>query len=364
MKKYDLLVVGNGFDLGCDYKTSFDDFLEYEGNKGIQNPLISFFLSASYKGFIVNKEWNGFEKILCQYLQFLDYCFNNKSNIDSSFSETEYDIYGNPFHRWFEWKICDVSALPNNIFLILCLANPLDRKIVISSEKDFKMSFAGLDSYGDIKEVFFKVFINAAPVNATKEYVLAKLLDELDQRLLNMEKELKQYIELATKGHSIGPAALRDDQVKTIVSFNYSKTAQTIYKISDSDIAYVHGSISSNIVIGVEPSMIYGQSFKEDSDFIKFFKRFRRIYKECNYKYNENVLCKMSEDSVVAIYGHSLDMSDISLLKPLFENRYKEYDIYCYKETNSYKLKLAKLIGLDLYSELTQAGKINMIKID
>lgn len=360
---YDLLIVGNGFDLACNYKTSYVDFLDYEGRKGVSNPLISFFLSAYNRNVVSNNEWNGFESLLCQYLQFLDYLFNSKDNVERHFTEPHYDAWGNPISRYYELKICDVSKIPQNIYLVLMLSNPLEKRLVISPEADFRFPFTCIDDYEDIKEVGFRVFINSSIVNSTNEYVLKYLLKELDLRLNDLEKDLKQYIATATKGSLSGPPNIFDFEVDRVVSFNYSKTAQFLYELDDTDIAYVHGDINTNIVVGVEQSMIDKQSFEEESDYMIFFKRFRRIFKDCNKGYNNKIINRLNGDSTIGIYGHSLDLSDVSLLKPLFVKKYKRYDIYCYKSIEDYKIKLVNLLGLDLYDELEKDGKINLVLI-
>ena len=360
---YDLLIVGNGFDLACNYKTSYSDFLEYEGGKGYTNPLISFFSSAYHYHIVINDEWNGFENLLCQYLQFLDYLFNNTDNVERHFTEQYYDAWGNPVSRYYELKIRDVSKLPQNVYLILMLSNPLDKELIISPDKTFRYVFSRIDDYENIKEVYFKVFINSPITNSSNEYVLKLLLKELHSRLLKLEKELKDYIALSTNGDLSVPATIFDFEVDRVISFNYSKTAQRMFELDDGNVAYVHGDINSNIVVGVEQSMINKQSFKEESDYILFFKRFRRIFKDCNKNYNDKIIRKLNRDSVIGIYGHSLDLSDVSLLKPLFDNKYKRYDIYCYKDVNIYKIKLVNLLGLDLFDDLEKDGKINLIKI-
>ena len=361
--KYDLLIVGNGFDLGCDFKTTYTDFLKSFSGKSISNPLLSFFMSAYDRNYYVNDEWNGFENLLCQYLQFLDYCFRDNDNIEFCFSNDE-DVWGNVFHRYYNWRIKDVSKLPINMYLILCLLNPMDGKIHISIDEKFSMGFAGLDSYPSPKELFFKIFVNAYPATANKEYVLNIILEELNNRLLLLENELRKYISVAANNKTNGPLSFLGNSANMILSFNYSKTAQTIYNIDNSNVVYIHGDVSSNIILGVEPLMIKNQSFGEESNYIKFFKRFRRIYKNCNSEYNEKIINKLTDESTIAIYGHSLDLSDKSILKPIFEKKFQLYDIYCHRDIDTYKLKLAKLIGLDLYSELFQDGRIKMIKVD
>ena len=160
------------------------------------------------------------------------------------------------------------------------------------------------------------------------------------------------------------PEALKDYSAKRVLSFNYSNTAERLFELSSENVAYVHGDVSTDIVVGIEPSMISNQRVTEESDFIKFFKRFRRIYKNCNKDYNRKIMNNLTEESIIGIYGHSLDLSDRSILKPFFEKKLQRYDIYCYRDVDTYKIKLVRLIGLDLYDELEKDGKINLICVE
>ena len=360
MEKYDLLIVGNGYDLESGFKTSYIDFLNSFLNSGIRNYLISFFRSAYDRGVVVNNEWNGFENLLCQYLQFLDYLFKDNDNIERRFVEQYYDPYGNAIHRYYLITIKDFSKLPQNILLILSLINPLERLLIISPQ----LSNMYAEDYENVKEVTLKVFVNSTLIQSNHKYVRSLLLKELAKRLNDLENELKQYISIST-GKSIPlDSMVLDIKADRIVSFNYSKTAQTVCELSDDKVAYVHGDIDSEIVVGVEQSMIDNQSFIEESDYILFFKRFRRIYKNCNKGYNNKIINQLSKESTIAIYGHSLDLADRSLLQPLFAKKYKRYDIYCFKDVDPYKLKLVNLIGLDLYDELEKEERIRLIKVE
>lgn len=361
---YDLLVIGNGFDLECKFNTSYVDFLNYISKNSISNHLITFFITAYRSGVVQNNEWNGFENILCQYLQFLDYLFTEKNNVKRSFGEQHYDGWGRPTYREFDLTILDISKLPANIYLILTLYNPLEDKLVISVDSNYSSSFTRIDDYENLRSLYFKIYIKGGMAESTTQNALKIVLTELEQRLQSLEKELNNYIKLATSSSPQISSVLSSITTQKAISFNYSKTAQNIYGLDSEDVAYVHGDIDTDIVVGVEQSMIEGQTFSEQSDYIMFFKRFRRIYKDCNKNYNAKIINQLNDDSIIGIYGHSLDLADSSILKPLFSKRIKKYDIYCYGAKNAYKIKLVNLLGLDLYDELEKDNKINLINID
>ncbi len=354
---FDLLIVGNGYDLASEYETSYEQFLRYCKNTGCRNMLYYFFDSAYSNGLIENDEWNSFEKILCQYLQFLDYIFTSKDVI-KHFSDPDFDMYGDPIYKYFLFEIPDISKIPNSFLNILHLINPLLDSISLCSDSNFLRPYHWSPGLIDSGPIFGKVYVNARPINKNFDYVETLLINKLDNILTLFEEELKKYIAFQTKGKNNSPFSLAGTQTKRIVSFNYSKTAQNNYGLSDDYVAYIHGNIDSKIILGIEPSMIKDQSIDENSRFILFFKRFRRIYKDCNKRYNEKIVKQLNNESVIGIYGHSLDLSDKSILKPLFEAKFKNYIIFCYKTIDAYKIKLVNLIGLDLFDELDKDNKI------
>ena len=362
--RYDLLVVGNGFDLGCGFKTSYRNFLDKIGSQGNRNPLITFFISADHNEFMANEEWNGFESLLCQYLQFLDYCFRHDTNIQYRFSDEEYAGLGQPFRRYFYWTIEDINLLPNNIRLVLDSSNPLGHNVQISVDGKFTSGFNRISDYPGLKALYFRVYVNATPSNYTREYALKYLLNLLEEYLLDLEDSLKKYIREVTQYKTEGPISFLEHGAERVVSFNYSDTAQRIYGLSGDKVAYIHGSVLTKVVVGVEPSMISNQTFDEKTEFVRFFKRFRRILFDCNQNYNHKIFEQLDSNSKVAIYGHSLNLSDKSILTPLFEKKYQHYDIYCYKSTDEYKMKVARLIGLDLFAELVDDNRISFIEVD
>lgn len=356
--EYDLLIVGNGFDIASGYWTTCRDFLNCFDKKGVYSPLGDFFITAYGKDFVINDEWNGFENQLCQYLEFLQYLFDDNGNVEGHFADERFEgVTGS-----YRFQIHNISSLPNNIFSILCLSNPLERSLLLSTDKNLSSDFSGIQSFKFAPEdIYGFVPYVANPATLSKKYVLSFLLDKLEKEWNRLENQLQHFIKEATKGPTSGPPALKNHTAKRVLSFNYSDTAERLYGLPSENVAHVHGDVSSRVVVGIEPSMITNQSVTEESAFIKFFKRFRRIYKNCNKDYNRKIMNNLTEESIIAIYGHSLDLSDRSILKSFFEKKLQRYDIYCYKDTDAYKIKLARLIGLDLYDELEKDGKINLI---
>lgn len=362
MTRYDLLIVGNGYDLASGYQTSYSAFLNSLMMSQNQNMLFHFFVHAYRENYIQNDQWNGFEKLLCNYLQFLNYLFTNSDNVDRYFSPAEEDYDGVKRYRYFQIHIKDLLKTPDSFINVLRLINPV-RELCFYRDSTFRTPYSNFSDDMDRGELFIRTFVNVEAINKNDDYVLDFLLQKVDAMVKGLENSLKNYINNQTSIQKEPVSLLKDSEIKRIISFNYSKTAQNAFSLNDECVAYIHGNISKEIVLGVEPFMIKEQTFDESSLFKRFFKRFRRILKDCNKRYNEKIINYLNSESIIGIYGHSLDLADKSILKPIFESKYKKYDIYCYEELDVVKTKLVNLIGLDLYDELEKDNKINLIPI-
>ena len=71
----DLLIVGNGFDKNIDLNTDFDHYLDKRGSEGIRIELLSFLSRARNHNLFIDENWNSFEKVICHYLNFVEYLF-------------------------------------------------------------------------------------------------------------------------------------------------------------------------------------------------------------------------------------------------------------------------------------------------
>lgn len=354
MKNYDLLIVGNGFDIGSGYDTTYRTFLEDNDYPMQKNFLFQYCYFSHSNHYQTNNDWNGYEKLLCQFLQFVNYLFISE-NVKRYFSDKVDDGF---YESWmsFCFEIIDINKVPEDMFRTMYLSSYF-RSL-------FGSLFINKESIKVVQSPIVFKYRGPFPINIVLEKdVVGKIIDSINKELINLENLLKEHIRKKTLERKSLPFLLLDCHVSRVLSFNYSHSAQDAFNLKEEDVAYVHGDVNHSVVLGVEPSMIDNQSFDEDSDFITFFKRFRRILKNCNVDYNGKIINKLTSESVIGIYGHSLDLSDRSILKPLFEKEYKRYDIYCYGDVDNYKIKLAKLISINLYEKLRNANKINIIDI-
>lgn len=358
LNDYDLLIVGNGFDLHCGYNTSYKSFLisQMYGN---QSDLIVFLRNAYDNGYYMNDEWNGFEKLICQYLQFINFIFTDNS-IDRCFEDiVDYPDYTKKY-RYYKIKL---STIPNYVLRILSIYNPLNKIIKYYNNDNIISTFSIEDLIKNDVKKEIKIFVNIDVVDATNESALEIVLARFKEQLDVLEVKLKEYIKKTMGNYSKKSEDSFDFMPKKVLSFNYTYTVEKMFGLSKELVTYVHGDLDNDIILGIEHQMIENQTFDEKTKFIYFFKSCRRLLNRTITNFNSRVLGDLNSDSIIGIYGHSLDLSDKSILLPIFEKKYKKYEVYCYGGIDEYKYKLIKMLGLDLYNQLEMDNRIDYISI-
>ena len=362
-KNYDLFIVGNGFDVSCEYKTTYNDYLN--SGKSNNSRLFSCFQNSNEFGVFSNSDWNGFEKMLCQYLCFIKYLFISK-NVSRMFTNKTYDGYNsytftinrdilNDINMFLSFKSIAISL--GNIFTL----TTFDKR-VISDYYDFINELDG-SNFFPIRLIFHDHFKN---VEAKDEVVEKRIIDKINKELNLLEEGLQSYINNETSKNACIPSFLSElimhYNFKRLLSFNYSSCAEKILSVKPKYSFYIHGNVNSQIVLGIEENMISNQTINNDSEYCVFFKRYRRILKDTSLNFQNRVISPLNNYSIIGIYGHSLDLSDKSVFYQIF-NLKANYDIFCYENIEIYKERLNKLVGLDLFDDLYSKNKINFIDI-
>lgn len=362
-KIYDLFVVGNGFDIACNYDTTYSSYLK----SGLSNNSCLFRCFANTEDLaIFDGEWNSFEKILCHYICFIKYLFSNKSikrefadNNPSTGGFNKYVFYipqniVNDISAFISFKSIGVTM--NEILTLYSNNGRIIRDYWIFLEEMENNEFP-------MKLIFYNHFNKNEIVDSIAE---KRILKKIEEEIKKLEDGLKEYIKKETSKKAQLSNFLKNlvekNDFKTLLSFNYSRCGEEILNIEKENTFYIHGNIENHVVLGIESNMIPNQLVNEDSDYCIFFKKYRRILKETSLGFYNKIINKLKETSRIGVYGHSLDLADQSIFKKIF-NLKAEYDIYCYEESNTYKEKLSRLIGLDLLDELFSKNKIHFIVI-
>lgn len=361
---YDLFIVGNGFDIAFNYKTSYLDYLE--SNKSSDSGLFLCFKKSKELGCYTNNDWNGFEKMLCQYLCFIRYLFTSKS-IEKEFADETcegYHEYDFIIDKSLHLDIDNLASFYSIVF-------SLDKIFIMQTGKggriiNYKELINTLDNprSSSIKIVYRDVFSKFETKNEIAEQ---RIINKINEELLKLEDGLSTYIKDATSSNAEPSPFLQkiidEHNFAGLLSFNYSFCADNALKINKEMAVHIHGDINNKIVLGIEENMIPNQNIDINSPYGIFFKKLRRITKNCSSKCSNIIDYPIDEDSKVGIYGHSLDLSDRSILEKIFKKKCARYDIYCYGNVDEYKVKLFQIIGIELFEELVFDGKINFIEI-
>lgn len=367
MNDYTLLIVGNGFDLHLKYNTRYTDFFKHLlANQPIENKLLYFFYHAYDYGYMASDDWTSFEQMLCQYLEFWNYIFTS-DNVVFSYEESQ-----SSFQTMYTARLTiqNYKIIPMNCLRVLDISNPLERCVAFywfDGGKKYKVG-TRISSYPNLNDkleiAVFKNFAVPPSLDDVKKYVI----DSINDLLNDAEKVLSIYIKKETLVKKEKTVFIKNhigDKVKKIVSFNYCHTAKEMFLLDEESVAYVHGDIDNEIVLGIEENMIEQQKINESTLlFTPFFKRSRRFIKRCNENFYHKIIRYLNLGSNIAIFGHSLDKSDKSLFRNIFDCEFNHCDIYYFGDEIDYRSKLIDLITIDKVEKLSNRGKLNFIKIE
>lgn len=165
------------------------------------------------------------------------------------------------------------------------------------------------------------------------------------------------------------------ENVKVILSYNYTHTYQNVYDESFKNIYYLHGEVKEhNLVLGTDETLSNDlkNTLLECADFKKIYQlvyyrlgnRFKHIFPVPNFD---------SSEWNAVIYGHSLTPADSYSLGWLFQKsntnlfagKIKHITIYYYDEKayNEQLANLFQIIGQERVLEYTSNGDIEFKKI-
>ena len=307
-----IVLIGNGFDLAHDLKTSYKDFIEgywqYRFNK--------FGKEQSY----ISKD------CLCTFER-LDknpwYLFRQ-------------DVLSKPFNKVTGKQAIDYIINDKNKYKVTF--SPLFERIYNSIETK---------GWVDIENEYYNLLTEYAFEESAKEKLarlngqLLVLKDSLIEYLKNIKNDVtafdcikeKIYAPINTREISVGAPFYFAGTVPIerimLLSFNYTSTAEK-YKLKKTDsggisctVNYIHGKIndSRTVIFGYGDEL--DTKFKElqnlnDNECLKNVKTIRYLESD-NYR---NVLTFMeSAPYQVCIMGHSCGNSDRTLLNTLFEHK-------------------------------------------
>ncbi|MBO3756918.1 hypothetical protein J5O02_07635 [Streptococcus suis] len=353
-----IVILGNGFDLSLGLKTSYADFIKFvdrfteliiEQSKKIndtKNNSWTFennYVDIIYSTFgILNNrrvksydaelhegkdfflayfpEYKDFEAIskntFIQYLKFLqkksDVYETNWNNIERAIMELAEAI---------EYLIENVGQTNVVDFLY----NPVSTD-AINSFKSFSnyLAFCFIEEHFKLPLKNSEDHSDLAPIKEINK----QLLDELDYLTLLLEFYLiyVQKKQFKTIQSTAFTDFLNTIGNKKVITFNYTQTAEEIFKdLKSDDIHYIHGSVrtgeysriykKNNMIFGIEDRKVT----EINSNVIGYQKFYQRILKQTGSRYESFFSSKPETITNVIIFGHSVDPVDKEIFTNIFE---------------------------------------------
>ncbi len=298
-----LIIIGNGFDLAHGYKTSYTDFMEdYFSNvlttvftkKEYEDELIKF----NYYSFLLDRPLEDFITIekSFKYIELIRERFPEVIKFKSDFFKELYTHFNH--QKWID--------IENDYFSYL-------KRFTKASSKDIK----GITKV-NIEFEFLKTKLIDYLKRATKERISFRD-DYLTNLIANpfIQEEFVDIIE----NHSI-PRHLY------FLNFNYTITLEkyitSIEKKIRTTINYIHGDIHDD-----NNPVIFGYGDEHDADYLEIEKtnihELLQHIKSFQYSKTSNYHNLMrfiqAEPFQVYVFGHSLGLSDRTMLKEIFEHQ-------------------------------------------
>lgn len=314
-----LVLIGNGFDLAHDLKTSYKDFVMWYWN------LWGLRLLNSLK----RTESDG----LCSFVM--------KENIDAP-------NWASVFQGWYYKKMNPLIKLTPEIAINRVIQDTKLCTLIISSPLLHKISSNFVYGWVDIENEYYSLLkLRNSPIKpSTKKnirdlnnhldtlrtYLIEYLLEE-EKKKTNIIDDIKDKIcrpikiqEIAVANQNYSGSRLGDIDPSNIMllNFNYTNTTeQYVTNKSNVKINHIHGRLDN------PKSVIFGYGDEIDDDFKKLQNlnenECLRNIKSLHYLESDNYR-KMLEfiesgPFQICIMGHSCGNSDRTLLNTLFEHR-------------------------------------------
>ncbi|WP_201552708.1 AbiH family protein [Streptococcus salivarius] len=363
-----ILILGNGFDLAMNRKTSYKDFLEFAEklfplpDKEYENFLTEHKISTDkykdnlYLRFInenrssLGENWSNLEIMISQLAEAIDFFRLNPDKIYHKSNDEQSDAFGQFYNMMIKEDNSTSKIFIGTIFSELY------------EELNWKMLERGL-----------------AISELNNEFI--RHLDLLTE-LLEIYLSYRDYIDFEVA--PINPSvtvldAIDEISEASVISFNYTHTPNKLYNIPFDKIHFIHGEIDlkrrkhniNTMVFGIED-----KGTEINSDLIPYQKFYQRVVKETGNTYERffdqefdisNGIPRIVKN--IIIFGHSVDPLDKEIFEKCFElvdnKYYQSRFIFTYfNETAKRSIikNLAIILGKDKLVELTGQKKVVFVQ--
>lgn len=352
-----ILVVGNGFDVWHGLPTKYTDFLDFlqvlkAHAEGSGNPAV---LAEAIE-----------ESILCQKYRPIRLFFQTFGDNKLIVAEL-------------------LELVIHNCWIEYFLTKTLAQDRWIDFEKEISNVIQDLEDGHDPK-IFRNCFFSSLSDRSFDErsrytpYSAAiwseKMLADLNRSIRCFEI----YLSLCARTIPIDKklnCLSRIGKIDKVLSFNYTGTISRIYPdlVTDTEYCYIHGKASldstvesNNMVLGID-EYLDPDKRSSHTDYIRFKKYYQRIFKQTDYNYTDWLKEKaLGEEKNIHIIGHSLDLTDLDVLRDLILQENYNYGQYYetpdkinttiyYRDKNSNARQIEKLVQLLGYDNLNALAR-------
>ena len=291
---YRILVLGNGFDIAHGLPTTYKDFLYVCANAvGVK-------CDFNYSD---NKK-KRMKPILDKFINDYKVYFKNiKKNIWLNYF---YSIYQNIGEKWvdFESEIKIVCEKCNSKKLDepLCFEHKMFESETIKGEYDIKKMKLHLMELIE----FFNKYLLILPYDCVERYY---------SEIINFDPTF-------------------------VINFNYTDTYNKIYYESQK-IDYVHGKVSkecNTMVLGFD-SMNEERFDVKFGEFLKYFQMVEKDIELDSYLEIQKMNHEVKEKNEAVFFGHSLDKTDVDVIKTIIDSVGK---VSLYYHNNEHKTQMMK----------------------
>ncbi len=359
LSKNAIIIIGNGFDLAHNMKTSYNDFSNYYIREIITKKLIRLISNPYAPEF--NSFFDGdFVELIRVFKDPSNYNREDKSRVE--FANSKKIGLSNPFFNFFDFikEIIDSVFSDDKRYSLInkvMIAQKSIVKEIIKNEFLGKLYNNEYENWFDIERAYFhelKTYV------ATNNKVSAKKLNDdfeeikngLKKYLLTVKEQKLENINTFFTCNFLGKENIY------VINFNYTKTFDA-YKTSfifnlrkevpiNVEVNYIHGTLDKDIIFGYGDDTSQEYQEIKDKDYNEYLKNFKTPSYLLTDNYIE-IINKIDSfnDYEAYVIGHSLGRTDKTLLKEIFDNE-KCLNIHIFKRVSE-SIKTQK----ELYKLLT-----------
>lgn len=317
-----LIIIGNGFDIAHGLKTRFSDFVNY-------------YLTKVWKRLNKTGEYNYEEDPLIKIINSLEFF---KENDLQFLQEKAYKTFKKIYHPGKSYQKGEPKLIINSSFFREVFDNFINGDW-FDLETEYYNELMRIIEYEERK------FNHHGKRTSTQREKLSKIL-KLNKEINFIESELIKH--LTSEQVNFISKPIFDDELANcfyeniyyqeddrmekkdfdlkpnkilVVNFNYTNVAKS-YAGYNAEYIHIHGSLNDEPIFGFgdDTSDKYKEIENEyNNEFLRKIKSFRYLR---NSNYKKLLTFINTGDFQVHIYGHSCGVSDRTLFKQIFENKY------------------------------------------